>query len=291
MNRSVMHVLAPIGVSTLIALGLWVDPAHAQIRPPSLQGSVSSATEGAMEGVLVGARRRGSNISVAVMSDGKGEFSFPAGRLEPGSYDLFIKAAGYALPPANSVELANGIASRAELRLQPYVPLAEHLTNAEWIASAPGSDEMKRLMLNCTDCHNTRRIFESNHSAQEFLQVFERMSGYFPGASDLQPQRLAGDARRPPVPRSVERQFADYLASVNRFDRTGLPFAPKPFPRPTGRANKVVFTEYALPRREIQPHAKDEPVLRRSRSHLHRAHRPSRAVIRPPCRVTYLLTK
>jgi len=53
--------------------------------------------------------------------------------------------------------------------------------------SAPGPDEIKRVMLNCTDCHTVQRIFESRHTEADFLKVFERMAGYYPGASDLQP--------------------------------------------------------------------------------------------------------
>ena len=47
----------------------------------TLSGSVSSPTEPVMEGVIVNARKDGSNITVSVVSDGKGHYSFPAGRL------------------------------------------------------------------------------------------------------------------------------------------------------------------------------------------------------------------
>ena len=36
-----------------------------------------------MEGVLVRAKKDGSNITVTVVSDQKGEYSFPGGRLGP----------------------------------------------------------------------------------------------------------------------------------------------------------------------------------------------------------------
>ena len=120
--------------------------------------------------------------------------------------------------------------------------------------SAPGSDEIKRVMLNCTDCHTLQRIFESRHTEADFLKVFERMAGYYPGASDLQPQRLVGEHRRPPVPAAVAQKFAEYLASINLNGRSAHPFEIKQLPRPKGRATKVVITEYDLPRREIQPH-------------------------------------
>jgi streptogramin lyase len=52
----------------------------------------------------------------------------------------------------------------------------------------------------------------------------------------------------------MENQVAAYLASINLNGRESRPFAVKPFPRPTGRATKVIITEYDLPRPEIQPH-------------------------------------
>ena len=120
--------------------------------------------------------------------------------------------------------------------------------------SAPGADEIKRLMLNCTDCHTLQRVFESRHDEAAFLKVFERMSGYYPGASDMQPQRLVGEHRRPAVSAGMQQKFAEYLASINLNGRSTHPFDIKMLERPKGRATKVVVTEYDLPRREIQPH-------------------------------------
>ena len=44
----------------------------------SLSGQVSSAEEGAMEGVLVSAKKDGSNVTTTVVSNDKGQFSFPS---------------------------------------------------------------------------------------------------------------------------------------------------------------------------------------------------------------------
>jgi hypothetical protein len=49
----------------------------------ALTGQVSSAEEGAMEGVVVSARKDGSTISISVATDAQGRFAFPAARLEP----------------------------------------------------------------------------------------------------------------------------------------------------------------------------------------------------------------
>ena len=66
-----------IGVAVVVAL----SPAgHAQ-SSAALGGRVTSAEEGPMEGVLVGAKRAGSTITVTVATDAGGRYSFPAGKL------------------------------------------------------------------------------------------------------------------------------------------------------------------------------------------------------------------
>ena len=56
----------------------------------------------------------------------------------------------------------------------------------------PGSDEQKKFFLNCNSCHTFERILKSTHDAAEFAAVVQRMSGYYPGATPLHPQRLPG---------------------------------------------------------------------------------------------------
>jgi streptogramin lyase len=239
-------------IAALLLLNL--EGAAAQVPKIALSGRIDSEREGPMEGVLVSAKKTGSTITVSVMSNASGEYSFPASRLDEGTYDLTIKATGYVLEPNSKISLTQGKVAKVDLRLRPTQQLAEQLTNAEWMANAPGSDDMKRLLLNCGDCHSIERIFESQHSPSDFLKVFDRMAGYYPGASDLQPQRLIGSHRRPAVPSGMEQKFAEYLASINLFDREKRTYELKPFPRPAGRATKVIVTEYDLPRKEIQPH-------------------------------------
>src|SRR5215813_10985519 len=79
----------------LVAAGLSIFAAHAQA--PVLTGQVSSAVEGPMEGVVVSAKRDGSTLTLSVVSDNTGKFSFPASKLEPGRYSLAIRAVGYDL--------------------------------------------------------------------------------------------------------------------------------------------------------------------------------------------------
>ncbi len=77
-------------LAAIFVLCLGALPAISQ----TLSGSVSSAEEGAMEGVLVSAQKDGSPIIVTVVSDEHGGFRFPDGRLSPGHYTLRIRAVG-----------------------------------------------------------------------------------------------------------------------------------------------------------------------------------------------------
>src|SRR4051812_16899141 len=65
---------------------------------PALTGKVTSQAEGAMEGVLVGAKKVGSPITTWVVSNAQGQYSFPRDRITPGKYAMSIRAVGYELP-------------------------------------------------------------------------------------------------------------------------------------------------------------------------------------------------
>ena len=71
------------GVADLSAASL----SAAQQTGSALTGTVTAGPE-ALEGVLVSARKSGSTITVTVVSDKNGRYSFPAAKLEPGAYAL-----------------------------------------------------------------------------------------------------------------------------------------------------------------------------------------------------------
>ena len=71
-----------------------------------------------MEGVLVSARKAGSTITVTVVSDAQGRYSFPANRLEPGQYALKIRATGYMLEGPRSVDIGAQKNAAADLKLR-----------------------------------------------------------------------------------------------------------------------------------------------------------------------------
>jgi virginiamycin B lyase len=239
-----------------VLAGLMVAGANAQTAA-ALSGQVSSAEEGTMEGVLVSAKKEGSTITTTVVTNDKGQFSFPADRLEPGHYNLTIRAGGYVLVGPKQVDVAGGGAASTDLNLAKTKNLQAQLSSAEWLASAPGNDQIKSFLPDCVGCHTLQRVFSAMHTPDEWKQVFARMGRYAPESVPQRPQLLlAGGPRseRPRVPANMMDAAAEFLvnANVNNPDSEGFNF--KTLPRPKGRSTHVIVTEYDLPRKEALPH-------------------------------------
>jgi virginiamycin B lyase len=243
-------------ITAAAAAATFALPQFAQAQAPvALGGQVSSAKEGAMEGVVVSAKKAGGTITVSVISDEKGQYNFPAERLEPGHYTLSARAAGYDLDGPKTADVAAGQAATADIKLKPTHNLPGQLTNAEWMLSMSGSDQQKEFLLGCNGCHTIERIVKSVHTADEFLQIFQRMGGYYPGSTPQKPQRLVGDVLRE-VGRGGDnaRKNAEFLASINLSEQETWSYPLKTLPRLTGKSTHVIITEYDLPNRLIQPH-------------------------------------
>src|SRR5580658_4169015 len=171
-------LLAVLG--TLAAAILAPFGAASAQSTDALAGQVSSEREAAMEGVVISAKKAGSIVTVSVVSDDKGHYRFPADRLDPGAYALTIRAVGYDLDAKATAQVEAGKTTTVDLKLKPTRNLPAQLSNAEWLASFPGTDRQKKALLNCIDCHDLDRIARSTHDADEFAQVFDRMTGYYP---------------------------------------------------------------------------------------------------------------
>ncbi len=219
----------------------------------ALTGQVSSEKEAAMEGVVVGAKKDGSTITIDVFTDGSGRYSFPSSKLGPGQYSLKIRAVGYEMDGPKTVEVTPGTSATADIKLRPAKNLAAQLNNAEWLTSMPGTDAQKRFLLDCTGCHTLERIARSTHTADEFMQVIQRMSLYSQGSTPAHPQLLAGGARGG-GPRGNLQPIADWLATTNLSSTERWDYSLKTLPRPRAKATRVIITEYDLPRKVAQPH-------------------------------------
>ena len=229
--------------------------ASALAQAAALTGQAISAEEGPMEGVLVSARKESSTITVTVVTDAKGQYSFPADRLGAGRHAIAVRAAGYDLDGPMAVDIAAG-GTRADIRLVKTRRPANQLSNAEWLISVPGPDNLKANMASCVGCHTLQRIFASTHDAEEFKQVFKRMGTYAPGSTPTHPQPLLPGPRgdRSPMPPSQWDAMSAWLASVDMSTSDSRSYELKTLPRPKGAATRVIYTEYDLPRKETQPH-------------------------------------
>src|SRR3954465_8226845 len=224
--------------------------ASAQTPSAALTGVVSSAGEAAMEGVLVSAAKAGSTITVTVVTDADGRFSFPAERLAPGEYNLSVRAVGYELDAPKAVQLSGQKTAVQDLTLGKTRDIAAQLSNGEWMASVPGSDQQKGQLLNCVGCHRVERIMRSKYDTEGFLtQILPRMQSYVQQSLPIHPQlrpaeRLMEEQGEDRI--EIYRNVAEYLSTLNLSKSDEWAYPLKTFARPTGRATRVIYTEYDL---------------------------------------------
>jgi len=244
-----------LGAATALAVIMCQAPsamrAHAQ-NETALAGQVSSAAEGAMEGVVVTAHKEGSIVSVSVTTDAKGHYAFPENRLEPGRYTLAIRAVGYDLAAPAAANVVGEQTANVDLKLEPTKDLPGQLTDNEWMMSVPGTEEQKAMLLNCTSCHTLERVVKSTHDVDEWMQVVSRMLGYGAVSQPIKPQPML-DRSRAGKPEQY-RKIAEYLATINLSATDHWQYQLKTMPRPTGASTRAIVTEYKLPRKTIEPH-------------------------------------
>jgi virginiamycin B lyase len=218
----------------------------------SLTGIVSSDAEGPMEGVLVKAKQAAGNITITVVSNAEGRYSFPADKIRPGQYTLAVRATGYEVPNRSMPVTVTAEKTTADIKLRKVsnFVLVDQLTPAEIVNSLPGTPEQHESVTECGVCHSMSRILKSTHDAEEFKQVILRMRNHTPSANDTHPESLPFHM---PLGKNDEA-LANYLATVNLSTKSEWDYQFKPNPRPKGDSEKVIITEYDLPRRDGEPH-------------------------------------
>jgi streptogramin lyase len=223
--------------------------------PAALSGAVTAPGDGALEGVLVGARRAGSTIATWVVTNAQGEYRFPRERLEPGKYTLRIRAAGYTLPES-TVDVA-GHGARLDLQLQKVTRATElglQLSNTEWLMSVPGTPAQKQALSGCVNCHTLQRVLYSRFNAEEMAQVVQRMRRHTNNSSLLHPWLRPADDFPHGPPTAAQIDAGKYFSSINLSARDTFEFPLKTLPRPKGKATEVIYTVYELPRPDASPH-------------------------------------
>ena len=259
----------PAGTVAAAVLALAALPGHAhalQSPDAALTGSVTSDAEGPMEGVLVSARRDGSTITITVVSDAAGTYTFPASRLEPGEYAVSVRAVGYVLEPATrEVAVRPGRASTLDLRLEEADLLSKalHLSTAEWLMSYPLPEEdVFTLLRDCARCHDHRRVAMSRFTEAELPYVMQRMRYYWLGSTpvtyQLPPDQVVDWGRGRGVmgtdsPTPFDSLQARAVAAIN-LSSGPWSYPLKTYPRPAGENTDVIYTTYDLPRVINKPH-------------------------------------
>jgi len=242
-------------LATTAALVVGVGLSGFALAAGKLAGQVTSAEEGAMEGVVVTAKKAASTIAISVVSDDKGNFSFPAAKLEPGDYTLRIRAIGFDLDGPKTVTVSDDTAA-VPVRLKKTRNLSSQLTSAEWFMSFPGTPQQKAqraaFMDRCTSCHTYERIAKSSYDTDGWIPVLQRMGTYAPGTTPYEPQKRK-ETRAIMDPERL-RPRAEFLASINLSESQTWDYPLKTLPRLKGRSTKVVITEYDLPRERAMPH-------------------------------------
>jgi len=221
----------------------------------ALAGTVGSPQERRMEGVLVSARRQGSTKTITVVSNAEGVYSFPRGRLEPGKYDVTIRAAGYVIPSPTAsmpVDIAAAPATLdLNLRQANILERALQMTDPEWLVSYPLDDKTKfDLLRDCNRCHTLRRPSMSTYTKDQLPWVLKRMS-YSSGSSPMTFQLSADQTEHfgraewgEPTP--LNKRQADAVASINLHNGS-WPYELKTLPRPKGKETQVIYTTWDLP--------------------------------------------
>ena len=213
-----------------------------------------------MEGVLVSAKKDGSTITITVVSDAKGNFSFPAIEARAPASTRSRSA------PSATTSTARRRSSRAparprnaDIKLAKTKNIAAQMSNGEWIASVPGTEQQKLSLLNCVSCHTLERIVKSSYDKEGFqTNILPRMGSYANQSmpihrAEARRDAAAGRARRRARAGAQARQ-AEFLSSINLSEASAWEYPLKTLPRPKGRGTKVVITEYDLPRPTIEPH-------------------------------------
>lgn len=251
-----MRIAAALRVAAffIAAMLFSVDFAVAQ-NAVALTGQVTSAEEGAMEGVLVNAKR--GTVTITVVSDAQGRYSFPAAKLSPGQYTLSVRAIGYDLDNSKTIEVGPRTVTH-DITLRKTEDLAAQMSNGEWLHSVPGTDQQKGMLLSCVGCHTLERFMRSSHDAKTLMEVtLPRMQGYVNQSIPQNPQLRRGARlmeERGDQRVQIYRNAAEYLSTINLSKNAQWTFDLKMLPRPKGRATRVIYTEYDLPRETISPH-------------------------------------
>jgi streptogramin lyase len=239
--KASLYVGTALTAIAMAAASAIVSPPALAADPGSLlTGKVVSTTGEALAGIPIKAHRDNSPITVAVYTDTKGEYSFPAwSDLTPGDYAVAVELPDFE-NTSQHVSVAAGKAANIDFTLKSKPLAYEDATASEIIAGLPGTDKQKVLFSQCSNCHTLQWALYLKHTKEDWIRVIKKMAGR---AAERAAPGTYAFSQAPMV-----EPLADYLTSIRGPDSPDkVPF--KQRPRPTDPAStNIVVTEYALPR-------------------------------------------
>jgi len=248
-------LVAVVFLVGFLVLRTSVEAQQAPAAAGALSGTIRSVKEGLMEGVLVSAKRAGSTMTTTVVTNAQGAYTFPRARLEPGQYNVSIRATGYVLdapaPKAQvTVTAVNAAQLNLNLRESNALELPFQLTDPEWLSSFPLTEAEKFELRDCSRCHTLQKVAMSTYNKDQMAWVMKRMiysAGSSPMTFQLPPDQTATWGRAEwGEPSATHKRQAEIVAKINLSEGMWK-YELKKLPRPKGKETQVIYTTYDLP--------------------------------------------
>jgi len=239
--KASLSISTALTALTVAAVSVLMLPATLAADGVSLlSGKVVSSRGEALAGIPIKARHDNSPMTVAVYTDAKGEYSFPAwSELKAGSYSIAVDLPDFERI-TKPVALANGKATTIDFTLKAKPLAYEDATASEIVAGLPGTDQQKVLLAQCGNCHSLQWALHAPRTKEDWIRVIKKMAGR--AAEDHTPGTYAFSQQQFIEP------LAEYLVSIRGPGSSdAIPFKQRPRPTDVASTNLVV-TEYALPR-------------------------------------------
>jgi hypothetical protein len=225
-----------LAATAVLALAVPCLASAADEGSAALAGRVSSVEEVAMEGVVVSARKADTPVTISVVTDAEGRYSFPSSKLESGLYALRIRATGWEFESPVTAEVVLAKPRLVDLKLRRLADITPQMTNAEWIASFPGTPDQKKFLYGCVIVDRDGIVWISQFDEQ-FLGKFDPRT--------LKYTEFAVPVQRPDYPKGTLDLEVDpegnlwlshmFQSGIVKFDKKAEKF--QAFPLPAGVVN------------------------------------------------------
>jgi virginiamycin B lyase len=231
-------MLLASAAAVVTGLGMSVS---AQAAEQLLTGAISASTGGKLDGVVVSAKREGSNITTSVYTDATGNYYFPP--MEGGKYKVWAQTLGFE---QTKMDVDLQATKHQDLTLKPIADAETKWKQLPgelvWDALPEANAEdvhMKQILHNnCNGCHTPSYPLQFRFDAAGWSRIIDLMKKIGGGLPQDRPANQIIEMN--------QKRLAAYLARV-RGPETPTPTIPTRA-RPSGEAARVVWTLYDVPR-------------------------------------------